>query len=133
MVFAQRGKLDFAKRTFQSVMQHNGMVGDPSVYINLGHTYLLSGSEHVRKAITLYERAKKLNPKDLTIRLYLAKGYFGLKEYERSANILSDAVQIWPDDVLLRYNLAIVLENFGVYLVAEEKKTNRVVGVDNGV
>lgn len=133
MVFAQRGKLDFAKRTFQSVMQHHAMQGDPSVYINLGHTYLKSGGDNARKAIALYQRAKKMKPNDLAIRLYLAKAHFGLKEFERCAGILGDAMQIWPDDLLLRYNLAISLENFGVYLVTMEKKTQRVVGVDSGM
>merc|ERR1711920_1027502 len=62
MVFAQRGKLELAKRTFQSVMQHHGMENDPSIYINLAHTYLFSGGENVRKAIALYHRELKLRP-----------------------------------------------------------------------
>jgi len=133
MVFAERGKLDFAKRTFQSVMQHHAMSDDPSIYINLAHTYASTGGENVRRAISLYERAKKLRPNDLTIRLYLAKAHFQLKEYERCTGILSDGLLVWPDDLLLRYNLAISLENFGVHLVATEKRTKRVVGVDSGV
>merc|ERR1712127_12029 len=62
MVFARRGKLDFARRTFQSVMQHHAMAGDPSVFINLGHTYLEAGGDDARKAIALYERAKSCGP-----------------------------------------------------------------------
>jgi len=65
--------------------------------------------------------------------LYLAKAHFGLKEFERCANVLGDATQIWPDDLLLRYNLAVCLESFGVHLVSMEKKTKRVVGVDSGM
>jgi len=133
MVFAQRGKLDFAKRTFQSVMQHHAMAGDPSVYINLGHTYLRSGGDDARKAIALYLRALKLRPDDLSIRLYLAKAHFSLKEFEKCSGVLGDAMQIWPDDLLLRYNLAVSLESFGVHLVSMEKKTKRVVGVDSGM
>jgi len=133
MVFAQRGKLDFARRTFQSVVQHHGMAADPAVYINLAHTYLRAGGDDARKAIALYERAKKLRPDDLTIRLYLAKAHFTLREYEKAVGVLSDATQIWPDDLLLRYNLALALESFGVYLVSMEKKTKRVVGVDSGM
>merc|ERR1712039_76709 len=133
MVFARRGKLDFARRTFQSVMQHHAMAGDPSVFINLGHTYLLSGGDNARKAIALYERAKRLRPNDLGIRLYLAKAHFRLKEFDRCAGVLGDATQIWPDDLLLRFNLAISLESFGVHLVSEERKIKRVVGMDNGM
>merc|ERR1711870_38877 len=88
MVFAQRGKLDFAKRTFQSVMQHRAMSEDPSAYINLGHTYMRSGGEDARNAIALYDRAKKLRPNDLTIRLYLAKAHFGLKEFDHCCSVL---------------------------------------------
>lgn len=133
MVFAHRGKLDFARRTFQSVMQHHAMAGDPSVFINLGHTYLQAGGDNARKALASYERAKKLKPNDLAIRLYLAKAHFRLKEFDRCTGVLGDATQIWPDDLLLRYNLAISLESFGVHLVSEERKTRRVVGVDNGM
>lgn len=133
LVFAHRGKLDFAKRTFQSVMQHKAMSEDPAVYINLGHTYMRSGGEEARKAIALYERAKKLRPSDLTIRLYLAKAHFGLQDFDQCCGVLGDATQIWPDDLLLRYNLAVSLETYGVHLVAEEKATKRVVGINSGM
>merc|ERR1719382_1132055 len=131
MVFAQRGKLDFARRTFQSVMQHRAMASDPSVYINLGHTYLRKGGDDARKAIALYERAKKLDPNKLLIRLYIAKAYYGLGDFDRCASVLGDALQIWPDDLLLRYNMAVAFEENGRTLVAKEKETNRVVGVDS--
>lgn len=133
MVFAHRGKLELAKRTFQSVMQHHGMENDPSVYINLGHTYLHFGGESARKAIALYHRALKMKPNDLTIRLYIAKAHFSLKEWEKCCGVLADATQLWPEDLLLRYNMAVALESHGVDLVSKEKKTNRVVGVDNGM
>jgi len=133
MVFAQRGKLDFAKRTFQSVMQHHSMAGDPAVFVNLAHTYLRSGGDDSRKAISLYQRALKMRPDDLTIRLYLAKAHFNVRDFDRCIAVLADATQIWPDDLLLRYNLAVTLESSGVYLVAMEKKTKRVVGVDSGM
>merc|ERR1712187_640663 len=110
-----------AKRTFQSVMQHRAMAEDPSVYINLGHTYMRSGGEDARKAIALYQKAKKLRPNDLTIRLYLAKAHFGLKEFYKCCGFLGDALQMWPDDLLLRYNMAVSLESAGVDLVAKEK------------
>lgn len=133
MVFARRGKSDFARRTFQSVMQHHALSGDPCAFINLGHTYLLSGGENARKALALYERARALKPHDLDIRLYLAKAHFALKQYDRCIDVLSDATQIWPDDLLLRYNLAVSLESYGVHLVSEERKMRRVVGVDNAM
>merc|ERR1712039_900217 len=133
MVFAERGKLELAKRTFQSVLQHHGMENDPSVYINLGHTHLQSGGENARKAIALYHKALKMKPNDLTIRLYIAKAHFHLKEWDKCCAVLADATQLWPDDLLLRYNMAVALECHGVHLVALEKKTNRVVGVDSGM
>jgi len=136
MVFAQRGRLDFAKRTFQSVLQHKrtgeNADDDPSVYINLGHTYAASGGNDSRKAIALYEKARKLRPNNLLIRLYLAQAHFELKEYERCVGILSDALAFWPDDVVLRYHLAICLESWGRGLVSEEKKIDRVVGMNSG-
>merc|ERR1712060_1041236 len=64
---------------------------------------------------------------------YLAKAYFGLQEYEQCCAVLGDAMQIWPDDMLLRYNLAAALESFGVHLVQAEKATKRVAGVNNAM
>jgi len=117
MVFAHRGKLDFARRTFQSVVQHNAMPSEASVYINLAHTYLRAGGENLRKAAALYETAKKLSPLSLEIRLYMAKTYFGMKEYERVVGILSDATHLWPENVIVQYNLAFVSRTFGGILV----------------
>jgi len=137
MVFAQRGRLECAKRTFQSVIQHGKSGGlsdeDANVYVNLGHIYVASGGSEAKKAIALYEKARKLRPNDLSIRLYLARAHFQLKEYEKSVGILSDALAFWPDDVALRYNLAVSLEHWGRILVNEEKKVDRVVGIESGL
>jgi len=96
-------------------------------------THLQSGGENARKAIALYYKALKMKPSDLTIRLYIAKAHFHLKEWDKCCAVLADATQLWPDDLLLRYNMAVALECHGVHLVALEKKTNRVVGVDSGM
>merc|ERR1711957_788654 len=102
-------------------------------HINLAHTYLEGGGEGLRKAMGLYEYARKMRPADLSIRLYIARAYFGLQDYPRAMQILSDALQLWPDDVLLRYNLAVCLESYGASLVALEKKTKRLVGIGSGI
>jgi len=133
MVFARRGKIDFARRTFQSVMQHHSMGKEPCVYVNLGHTYMKKERASVRKAIALYEKAKKLKPDDLSIRLYIAKAYFGLKEYEHCIGVLGDATQMWPEDTLLRYNMAAAVEGFGRHLVSHEKKNVRISGLGSGM
>lgn len=135
MVFAQRGRLEFAKRTFQSVLQHvnvGSTADDPSIYINLGHTYVKYGGEEARKAISLYEKARKLRPSDVSIRLYLARAHFELKEYERCVGILSDALTFAPEDIVLRYNLAMSLESWGKAFLNEEIKEDRVVGMESG-
>jgi len=128
MVFAHRGKLDFARKTFQSVMQHSSMKSDPAVYVNLGHThlhtFLLQNTEgdsggHLRKAINLYERAVKLKPRDLDLRLYLAKAHYGRKDWDRCMSILSDAMMMWPDNLLLQFNLAVTLQDFGQDLMTQ--------------
>merc|ERR1711972_592271 len=64
--------------------------------------------------------AKKLKPNDVSIRLYLAKAYFGLQDYERCMSILTDAMSIWPDDLLLRINLAFCLECYGKAILGED-------------
>lgn len=38
-------------------------------------------------------------------------------------NVLGDATQIWPENILVRYNLALVLEKLGANLVKEVKKS----------
>merc|ERR1711865_785755 len=109
------------------------MGADPCVYINLGHAYLASKGEGIRKAIALYSRAKKLKPGDLAIRLYLAKAHFVGRKFDIASEILSDALQMWPDDLLLRYNLAIALESQGVNHVNEETSSQRIVGMESGI
>eukprot|EP00928_Gymnodinium_smaydae_P019651 TRINITY_DN17547_c0_g1_i2.p1 TRINITY_DN17547_c0_g1~~TRINITY_DN17547_c0_g1_i2.p1 ORF type:complete len:966 (-),score=229.67 TRINITY_DN17547_c0_g1_i2:32-2929(-) len=129
MVFAQRGKIEMARLAFQSVMQHRSMNGEPSVYVNLGHTYLKGEEEgDFRKAVALYEKAKDLKPDDMSVHLYLAKAHFCLGDYEVCRGILSNALAIWPDNMLLHYNLAVVLENFGKSVVTEEKRAKNTQG-----
>merc|ERR1712232_1316308 len=62
-----------------------------------------------------------MGPSDVTIRLYLAKAYFGLQNYDRCIGILTDALNIWPDNLLLRINLAFTLEKYSKNLLEEDK------------
>merc|ERR1712066_351591 len=95
-------------------------------------TYVESGGNEARKAIAHYEKARKLKPGDMSIRLYLARAHFQLQEHERCSGIISEALSIWPDDIVLRYNLALSLERWGGALVHEEGKVDRVVGIESG-
>merc|ERR1712232_266363 len=61
-----------------------------------------------------------MGPSDVTIRLYLAKAYFGLQNYDRCIGILTDALNIWPDDLLLRINLAFTLEKYSKSLLIQD-------------
>ena len=95
MVFARRGKPDQAKLTFQSVLQHRAMGENPSLYVNLAHTYMEHGAlgkkkevddpaeseqeseERItatRRAISFYQMAKKLQPEDVSVTWSLSLG-----------------------------------------------------------
>lgn len=87
----------------------------------------------IKKAIAFYEKAKKLKPDDVHTRLFIAQAYFSAEEYDHAIAVLSDAIQIWPHNLLLRYNLAIWREEYGAHLVSKEQKTKRLVGASNAV
>lgn len=138
MVLAQMGNMDAAQRIFEYVNQHGGMKKHPALYLNLAHTYMkprgkMNQSNRTRKAIALYQMAQRLKPTDLSIRLFLASAQFELQEFGKCIGILSDALLMWPEDVLLRFNYGIALETFGVHLIAAEKKRNRIVAQQAGM
>ena len=140
MVFARRGKCDQAKLTFQSVLQHRAMGENPSLYVNLAHTYMEHGAlgkkkevddpaeseqesdERItatRRAIYFYQMAKKLQPEDVSVSLHIAKGYNNLKAYDDAAAILSEAAHNWPFDIIVRLNQAKNWEDWAKHTVRE--------------
>ncbi|CAE7239677.1 ctr-9 [Symbiodinium pilosum] len=94
MVFAERGKFELAKQAFQSVVNHQGMEDNPSVHINLAHSYVQANTSEndIRKAIDLYRAAKNLDPEDKNVRAYIAKAHFMLQEYEDCRDVLAEAI-----------------------------------------
>eukprot|EP00435_Cladocopium_sp_Y103_P038010 s2195_g10.t1 len=128
MVFARRGKPEIARKAFQCVRDHKAMEDNPSIYINLAHTYIQThgvrrrkrgfGDDaesepeteeriaNTRKAISLYQKAKELNPDDVSVNLHIAKALNNLKDYDEAAAVLSEAAHNWPFDMLVKINQA---------------------------
>ncbi|CAK9077929.1 unnamed protein product [Durusdinium trenchii] len=139
MVFARRGKANLAKTIFQSVLQHKSMSENASTYINLAHAYMetngaiarkreiddgeVSEEERedrkaaTRKAISLYEMARKLQPDDVSVNLCIANCYNKLKEYDDAAAILSETAHNWPFDIVVKLNQAKNWEDWAKHVV----------------
>jgi len=133
VVLACRGNMEAARRAFQAVTHLLGSKSDACVFENLGHTYLSDGGSNARKALAFYEKALKARPEKAHLRLCMAKAWFELKEYERAGGLISDSMQVWPEDLILRYNLALTLELQGMDIVRASTGTNRLLGTENDV
>lgn len=129
MVFAARGNRSVAKRIFQSVIEHHSMSQDPSVHINLGHIYV--AEEQYKKAVRFYEAARKLRGDDRNLWLSLARAHYCDKSYDHAVEVLSEALMIWPYDLLVRYNLATTLEGYGAHLLNSELLGETLAGLTN--
>jgi cytochrome c-type biogenesis protein CcmH/NrfG len=75
--------------------------------ISLGNRYF--DLHQYRKAIDLYSRALKIDPKNADVRTDMAIMYRGLKEYDTAVKELRQAAAQNPGHVNSRYNLGIIL------------------------
>ena len=75
--------------------------------ISLGNKYF--DAHQYRKAIDLYSRALKIDPKNADVRTDMAIMYRSLKEYDAAVRELKEAAAQNPGHVNSRYNLGIIL------------------------
>eukprot|EP00439_Symbiodinium_sp_Y106_P014669 s4937_g2.t1 len=121
MVFAKRGKMEIAKEFFNSVMNHQAMQENPSVYINLGHVLLEFGRPaDIRKALDCYYEAKGKDPEDKSVRSYIAQAHFMLEEFEAASCSLAEAVYYRPGDMQLRFNQATCWEAWARHVLLKK-------------
>jgi cytochrome c-type biogenesis protein CcmH/NrfG len=86
-----------------------GDPNNPRILVALGNSYF-DAHQH-RKAIDIYARVLKIEPKNADVRTDMAIMYRSLKEYDRAAKELRQAAADNPGHVNSRYNLGIVLLN----------------------
>lgn len=75
--------------------------------VDLGNRYF--DAQLFQKAIDVYTRALKIDPKNADVRTDMALMYRGLKDYDRAVKELREAASADPKHVNSRYNLGIIL------------------------
>jgi cytochrome c-type biogenesis protein CcmH/NrfG len=75
--------------------------------VSLGNLYF-DGNLY-QKAIDVYSRALKINPRDADVRTDMAIMYRGVKDYDRAVKELQEAAAADPKHANSRFNLGIIL------------------------
>jgi RNA polymerase-associated protein CTR9 len=114
VIFQEKGMIDEADEVFAQIkaacLGTNGSKGVkiPSLWINIGHMYLLRGK--YSKAIIQYQAClNEFDNNDTSIQLCLASAYYKSGKYDECKKILQFVLRLKPWDKDLWYNLAITL------------------------
>jgi tetratricopeptide (TPR) repeat protein len=111
IILAEHNKTDEALEILKAIKEAcPSHIERPSILINLAHINVVN--ENYESAINLYIKAIELFPRgrgDLDTELYLAKAYYKNKQYELSQKILKKLIVLYPNDMRVRFDLAICL------------------------
>ncbi|KAG9511169.1 putative phospholipid-transporting ATPase IM [Fragariocoptes setiger] len=124
-VLANKGLLNEARDVFSQVRE--ATADFPDVWINIAHIYV-EQSQYVA-AVQMYENCLKkfhLHP-DTEIMLYISRAYYKGNMLSDCKNTLLRARRIAPTDVVILYNLAMVLRRLAAHILFNPKSTLRMV------
>ena len=116
--FAKGNKFKNAIKEYLNLMKQVDNKDCLPVYQQLGYLYSKSGS--IRKAITFYLKAAKLNPQDANLYYNIAYLYERLSNKKKAQIHLAKALELKPDDIENRINLAHDLIDQGKLKKAEK-------------
>ncbi|GBF96613.1 hypothetical protein Rsub_09359 [Raphidocelis subcapitata] len=114
---AEGGHLDAAREAFLAVQQaavsSAGFMRLPDVYVNQGHVAL--AKQAYEQALALYDRAAaESHANDTQVLLYRARALYDRDDLRGARLALSAALHAAPGDPKLRFNLALVLQEWAV-------------------
>lgn len=101
----RNGQLDLAVRYFSDVVHRRPEAID--AYLELGATYQLR--REYRKALSAYQRARELAPKDYRVYVETANILKEIKDYQNAEDMLRRAVDLAPQDITIRKQLSAVM------------------------
>ncbi|KAI1309430.1 RNA polymerase-associated protein CTR9 -like protein [Halotydeus destructor] len=99
----------------------------PDVWLNIAHIYV-EQKQYVA-AVQMYENCLKKFYKNNNIEIlqYLARAYFRGGKLRECKNVLLKARRVAPQDTVVLYNLALVLQRLASQVLAESKSSLRTV------
>eukprot|EP00898_Chlorokybus_atmophyticus_P007473 jgi/Chlat1/7727/Chrsp66S07319 len=125
IILAERGRIEAAKEVFTLVQEAAASEltgGMAHAYENLGHIFLAQG--HYVNAIKMYENAlKKSDSRDVSVLLYLARALYDSDMLMECKRILLKALHVSPDDQMVRFDLAVVMQEHAVRTLRKDKHT----------
>lgn len=118
-VYMQLNELDLARREFLAMME---VSQDPVVlsmaYGNLGGIYAMQGK--AEKALRRFKDAVQHDSHNHDAQVGLADTYYHLEDIDQSIEVWKNIIELWPDDYIACYRVAILL--------LEVERTDQAIG-----
>ncbi|UXI19272.1 hypothetical protein NH340_JMT05215 [Sarcoptes scabiei] len=124
-VLAHKGYINEARDVFSQVRESTADF--PDVWINIAHVYV-ELKQYV-SAIQMYENCHKrfFQSTNNEIMLYIARAYYKWGKMRQCKNILLKIRHIAPNDTLILFNLALVLQKLTATVLEDTKSSLRTV------
>lgn len=124
-VLAHKGCTNEARDIFAQVREATAEFYD--VWVNIAHIYV-EQKQHI-SAIQMYENCLKrfFKHNNVEIMQYLARAYFRAGKLKECKMTLLKARRVAPQDTVLLYNIALVMQRLATAILKDEKSTLEVV------
>lgn len=124
-VLAHKGYINEARDIFAQVREATAEFCD--VWLNIAHIYV-EQKQYV-SAIQMYENClrKFFKYNHVEVMLYLARACFKAGKLTQAKNILLKARRVAPQDTVLLYNIALVLQRLATQILKDDKSTLDIV------
>lgn len=124
-VLAHKGYINEARDVFSQVRESTADF--PDVWINIAHIYV-ELKQYV-SAIQMYENCHKrfFQSTNVEIMLYIARAYYKCGKMRECKNVLLKIRRVLPNDTLILFNLALVLQKLAASILEDTKSSLRTV------
>lgn len=78
-------------------------------HARVNQAHIAMWDKNIDLAVNLYTQALEIQPQNLEVSLFLSKALFRNKDYENCRELLSKKLEANPNDLRIKYNLAMVL------------------------
>ncbi|XP_018008895.1 RNA polymerase-associated protein CTR9 homolog isoform X3 [Hyalella azteca] len=118
-VLAHKGHINEARDIFAQVREATADFSD--VWMNIGHIYV--EQKQYISAIQMYENCQKkfFRHPNVEVLSYLARAYFRAGKLQQAMLTLIKARHVAPQDTVVLYNLALVLQRLATAVLRDEK------------
>ncbi|XP_023019050.2 RNA polymerase-associated protein CTR9 homolog [Leptinotarsa decemlineata] len=120
-VLAHKGAVNEARDIFAQVREATADFSD--VWLNIAHIYV--EQKQFVSAIQMYENClrKFFKYNNVEVLQYLARAYFRAAKFKEAKMVLLKARRVAPQDTILLYNIALVLQRLATSILKDEKST----------